>query len=165
MKIPKSQPVFGESGAGCTFTNTGNGIIINVPNNTAGLSRRPPLNVYLTSDQGVPQLAVQPGIVNGFIPKIGGQFIDKLPAPKLPAGAGIIYVRVERQSNNPFPANVEILKGSTVPTDDSTYGHYTLASVAENNGKTVIYNYVSGNLMCHRLSVLNAPFLYFWAIV
>lgn len=162
---PNSQPVFGESGAGCTFINTGNGISVNLNQGADFSKRRAPLTVYLGTDNGVQKIFVYPGTVNGFIPKIGGQHIDQLPAPGLTAGAGIVFVKVERVNNSPFPANVTIQQGSSVPSDDSTFGHYPLGSVALNNGSLQVFPYVQGNLQCHRLSIAQAPSLYYWAIV
>lgn len=165
MKKPaNSQPVFGESGAGCTFLNTGNGISVNL-NLASKASRRAPLTVYLGSENNAPRVFVHPGTVNGFIPKINSTFIDQLPAPTLNAAAGIVYVKVQRVNNTPFPANVTIEQGNAVPADDSTFGHYALASVTSNNGKLQVFNYVLGNLQCHRLSVAQAPTIYYWAII
>lgn len=163
-KPAKSQPVFGESGAGCTFLNTGNGISVSL-NLASKASRRAPLTVFLGSSNGSPRIFVHPGLVNGFIPKISSTFIDQLPAPSFAAGAGLIYVKVQRVNNTPFPANVTIEQGNSLPADDSSFGYYTLASVTSNNGKLQVFNYVLGNLQCHRLSVAQAPFLYYWAIV
>lgn len=164
-KPPNSQPVFGESGIGCTFTNTGNGISVNL-NQPVQLFKRAPLTVYLGTQNQVQKILVQPGLVNGFIPKISGTDLDQLPAPSLNASAGVVYVRVQRVANSPFPANVTIQKAASVPSDDTDFGHYALASVtADDKGNLSVFNYVEGNLQCHRLAVTSAPFLYYWAVV
>jgi len=114
-------------GDGYTLTNIGKTSSLTI--DSPFVQRYPsiPLSVQ-PSKSG--EVYIIPGSVNQLIPTVGGTYIDALPRPTITVSAsGYIILRVVRVAGQPFPNTPTIYWSATIPTDDTTYGHFNLASV------------------------------------
>lgn len=150
-----------QPGVGYSFTSDSRGysLVIDSPGR-----KRTALEVYtnaISSTQAA--VSVQPGSVNGIIPKIGGTYIDNETAPKLTVSAsGYVYVKASRQAGTPFPATVEILFGTSVPADSASFGHFALASIIKTGNSLQILQLVRSSLVTGRVAFSPAGAYWYW---
>jgi hypothetical protein len=115
-----------DSGAGYSVNNVGNSVSLSIDSQ---IQYYPdvPLSVQSSGESTV---SVIPGSVNQLIPKVNGVYIDAIPRPTITVSAsGYIILRVVRVAGQPFPNTPTIYWSATIPADDTTYGHFNLASV------------------------------------
>jgi hypothetical protein len=183
MKQGKSQPVFGESGAGCTFTNTGSGIIINVP--TVPPSQSHPFKVSNKGkDQsGAFKFSVQPGVINNLSPEVYDttDLMTKLPRPQGSwdfGGSGYSYLYLVCGNSgspaytfpDPTPANsgypmVKAFSSQQTSSDSTAYMLLASAYKDPTTEKVTVWQYVTGSLWGDRIKVGNNVAQYFYAKV
>lgn len=118
------------------------------------------------------KVTVLPGTVNRFIPKIGSNYIDEIPAPKLTVtGEGYIVVKVTYVASTFFPrtATIEFSAGSTAPADTATEGYYPLSKInvstvgGVTTYSTIVFSY--GNLICNRLKAGAGTAVWYWGTI
>jgi len=149
------------SGVGYTFDtlNQSSSMVIDVGRSLV----RGPGQVY---GSGTNKFKVMPFLVNGYIPKISGAYLDAATTPELTCtSSGIVYISVQKVTNNPFPKTVEInfMSGSTAPADTTDTGYMILASITKGDTGTVtISQYWLGSLVVLRTKNGTEPALYFW---
>lgn len=184
MRPGKSQPVFGESGAGCTFTNTGNGIIINVPSVIPNQGY--PFKITNRGKAGNDyQFTVQPGMINNLTPKLHNdttpQALTAIPQPKgtwVFGGLNYSYVYLELGNTgspaftfpqpDPNQPGYPLVKSyGTQQTSTDTKGFILLASAYKDpdTNKITLWQYVTGSLWGDRIKVGANPAQYFYARV
>lgn len=182
MKIQKSQPVFGEAGAGCTFTNTGNGIIVNVPNAIPATAH--PFKVSNRGKSGEDyKFSVQPGTINGISPEVydTADLMTKLPQPKgtwVWGGSNYSFVYLEcgntgspsyayPETNPANPGYPMVKSYGTQQTSTDTKGFILLASAFKDpqTNKVTVWQYVTGSLWGDRIKVGGNTAQYFFAKV
>jgi len=127
-----------------------------------------PLDPRLDDDK----VTIQPGTVNRYIPKIDGNYIDKVPAPKITVSAdGYILVKVTHQPQKYFPRTAEIvfLPVATPPVDVDTISYYPLAKVNKNEtGGITSYSlqyFSKGNLIVNRLKSGQGAATWWWDVI
>lgn len=127
-----------------------------------------PLDPSLSEDK----VTIQPGTVNRYIPKIGNNYIDKVPAPTITVTAnGHILVKVTYEANKYFPRTAEVVfvAGATPPVDTETISHYPLSTVTQTiaGGITTyaLQNLSSGNLICNRLKSGQGMATWWWDVI
>lgn len=119
-----------QPGSGYGFTSGGYGFSLNTENPFAGDdgSSIKPLWPSLSGDK----VTVTPGTVNRYIPMIGSNYIDSIPAPTITVeGPGYVCVKATYEANKFFPRTATIVYhyGSTPPADTNTESHYPLARI------------------------------------
>jgi len=115
-----------DSGAGYSVNNVGNSVSLSIDSQIQYYPNIP------LSVQGVTEskVSIIPGSVNQLIPTVSGDYIDAIPRPTITISAsGYIILRVVRVAGQPFPNTPTIYWSATIPADDTTYGHFNLASV------------------------------------
>ena len=115
-----------QPGDGYTVTNFGKAASLSI-DSTKQIYPSIPLSV---NKYGTNKVTIIPGSVNQLIPKVNGVYVDAIPRPKITVSAsGYIILRVVRVAGQPFPNTPTIYWSATIPADDTTYGHFNLASV------------------------------------
>jgi hypothetical protein len=127
-----------------------------------------PLNPGLDADK----VYVSPGTVNRYIPKIGSDYIDKVPAPSLTVtDNGYVMVKATYEANKYFPRTAEIVfqAVSTPPADTDTISYYPLATITKDTSSgTAVYSMqylASGNLIVNRLKAGNSMATWWWDVI
>jgi len=183
MKKPaNSQPVFGESGAGCTFLNTGNGISVRV--DTPPQANLHPFRVRLAGRQGADfKFSVTPGTINGLVPEVydSADLMTKLPRPLgiWDFGAGDfswLYLKIGNTGSpsyifpDPTPANagfpmVKAYNAQQTSTDAEGFILLAAAHKDPATNKVTLFQFVTGSLWGDRVKVGNSVAQYFFARV
>jgi hypothetical protein len=115
-----------QPGDGYTVTNIGKAVSLSIDNQVQYYPDVP----LTVKSSGSDKVYIVPGTVNQLVPKVDGTYIDALPRPTITVSAsGYIILRVVRVSGQPFPNTPTIYWSATIPADDTTYGHFNLASV------------------------------------
>jgi len=182
MKKPaNSQPVFGESGVGCTFTNTGNGISIRVD---AQPTASHPFRVRLAGkSNGSFKFTVTPGTINGIIPEVydSADLMTKQPRPQGSwdfdaNGYSWLYL-VAGNTGSPaygFPetsaaqAGYPMVKAYNAQQTSSDSSGFILLAAAHKDAQTekvTLFQFVTGSLWGDRVKVGNNTAQYFFARV
>jgi hypothetical protein len=111
------------------------------------------------------KIAVTPGQVNGYVPKIGGKYLDELPAPMVSVtGAGRILIKVTATAGKFFPSDCEVVfqGGTTTPADTDSIGYRHIATVNMVSGVPGIVQLVSGNLLVNRFKMGQSGAVWAW---
>lgn len=111
------------------------------------------------------KVAVTPGQVNGFVPKIGSKHLDEFPAPMLNiSGPGRIVIKVSAAAQKFFPSQCEVLfiGGSTTPDDTDNDGYRHIATVSVVNNMPTIVQLVFGNLLVNRFKMGQSGAVWAW---
>jgi hypothetical protein len=160
-----------------TRTMPSNDLVFNV--GTGGTAYSLPQQVYYTPT-GNPldpklnddKVTIQPGTVNRYIPKIGSDYIDKVPAPTITVNDnGYVLVKVTHEANKYFPRTAEIVfeAVATPPVDTETTSYYPLAKVDKTTtGGTTSYAlqyFSSGNLIVNRLKSGQGAATWWWDVI
>ena len=112
-----------------------------------------PFYVWLLQSSSGLKAAVNPGTVNGAIPKIAGQFMDAQPQPLLAiSGVGRIYLKANSVARKFFPSDSEVvfIGGTTAPPDTTSAGYKLLASITQVGSQAVVTQLASGNQQVNR---------------
>jgi hypothetical protein len=127
-----------------------------------------PLDPRLNGDK----VTIQPGTVNRYIPKIGSDYIDKVPAPTITVtDNGYIMVKVTHEPNKYFPRTAEVVfeAVATPPVDTETTSYYPLAKVNKTTvGLTTTYAlqyFSNGNLIVNRLKSGQGAATWWWDVI
>lgn len=118
------------------------------------------------------KVTVIPGTVNRYIPKIGEDYIDKVPPPELTiTAAGYIMVKCTHVPDKFFPRTAVIVFQAveTPPADTETESFYVLAKVNEVPGTSptayALQMYSTGNLSVNRLKAGQSTATWWWTRV
>jgi len=127
-----------------------------------------PLDPNLSGDK----VTIQPGTVNRYIPKIGSDYIDKVPAPTITVtDNGYVMVKVTHEPNKYFPRTAEVVfeAVATPPVDTETTSYYPLAKVNKTTvGGTNTYAlqyFSNGNLIVNRLKSGQGAATWWWDVI
>ena len=160
-----------------TRTMPSNDLVFNV--GTGGTAYSLPQQVYYTPT-GNPldprlsgdKVTIQPGTVNRYIPKIGSDYIDKVPAPTITVtDNGYVMVKVTHEANKYFPRTAEVVfeAVATPPVDTETTSYYPLAKVNKTTvGSTTTYAlqyFSNGNLIVNRLKSGQGAATWWWDVI
>jgi hypothetical protein len=117
-----------QPGDGYTVTNWGGGASsLSIDDPITQLYPDIPLTVQPAGAQTV---YIIPGTVNQLIPTVSGTYIDAIPRPTISVSAsGYIILEVSRVAGQPFPNSPIIYYSATIPSQTSSKGYFTLASV------------------------------------
>jgi hypothetical protein len=158
-----------QPGYGYTVTNFGGGVSLSIDDQQMQIYPDIPLTVQ---SAGSDKVYIVPGTVNQLIPTVSGTYIDAIPRPTITVSAsGYIILRVVRVAGQPFPNTPTIYWSATIPADDTTYGHFNLASVTVTGTATTglglaINNYRSpyiGAVSVGRQTIASNAGYYWWA--
>jgi hypothetical protein len=119
-----------QPGSGYGFTSGGYGFTLNTQNPFPDEGDADYKPLYPTLSEG--NVSVTPGTVNRYIPMIGTNHIDAIPAPTISVeGPGYVCVKATYEANKFFPRTATIVyhNGSTPPEDTNTESFYPLARV------------------------------------
>lgn len=111
------------------------------------------------------KIAVTPGQVNGFVPKINGNYLDEIPARQLTvSGTGRILVKVTATPSNFFPSDCEVIfvSGTNTPPDTDNVGYRHIATVNFVGGTPAVVQLVSGNLLVNRFKMGQSGAVWAW---
>lgn len=147
--------------------------------NTGGTSYALPQPVYyaatgnpLDPNLNGDKVTIQPGTVNRYIPKIGTEYIDKVPAPTITVtDNGYVLVKVTHEANKYFPRTAEVVFEAveTPPVDTETTSYYPLAKVNKTTtGGTNTYAlqyFSNGNLIVNRLKSGQGAATWWWDVI
>lgn len=117
------------------------------------------------------KVTIVPGTVNRYIPKIGADYIDKMPPPALTVtGEGYILVKASYVADKFFPRSAVIVfeAVTTPPEDTDTDSYYPLAKVNPNPLNTSEYTlqlFSSGSLAVNRLKAGQNIATWWWTRV
>lgn len=101
------------------------------------------------------------GQVNSITPTIDGTALDDATPPMLTVVTGVIFLKVTFDLDGIVTAAI-VGNAATLPSDDATHGHITLASVNVTDGVvTAISQSVTFSLACERCGV---SYIHFWAV-
>ena len=165
------------SGVGQALTMPSNDV--QFMGNTGGTSYAIPQQVYYAPTSGPldPNLSgdkvtITPGTVNRYIPKIGADYIDKVPAPQLTVtDSGYVMVKVTYEANKYFPRTAEIVFQvvTTPPVDTENESYYPLAKVDKTTtGGVDTYSlqyFAAGNLIVNRLKSGQGAATWWWDVI
>lgn len=177
------QPIFASalnylaSAADKARTMPSNDLVFNA--GTGGTAYSLPQQVYSTASGGTldpkidgDKVTVVPGTVNRYIPKIGTEYIDKVPRPQLTVtDNGYILVKVTYEANKYFPRTAEIvfLAVATPPVDTENESYYPLAKVNKTTTggvDTYKLDYLgNGNLIVNRLKSGQGAATWWWDVI
>lgn len=116
-----------EPGDGYTVNNFGGAGSLSIDSPPVQFYPEIPLSVQLAETGKV---YIIPGTVNQLIPTVSGTYIDAIPRPLISVSAsGYIILEVSRVAGQPFPNSPIIYYSSTIPSQTSSKGYFTLASV------------------------------------
>ena len=160
-----------------TRTMPSNDLVFNV--GTGGTAYSLPQQVYYTPtgnplDPGLvgDKVTIQPGTVNRYIPKIGSDYIDKVPAPTITVtDNGYVMVKVTHEANKYFPRTAVVVfeAVATPPVDTETTSYYPLAKVNKTTvGSTTTYAlqyFSNGNLIVNRLKSGQGAATWWWDVI
>jgi hypothetical protein len=160
-----------------TRTMPSNDLVFNV--GTGGTAYSLPQAVYYTAtgDPLDPNLSgdkvtIRPGTVNRYIPKIGSDYIDKVPAPTITVtDNGYVLVKVTYEPNKYFPRTAEVVfeAVATPPVDTETESYWPLAKVNKTTvGSTTSYAlqyFSNGNLIVNRLKSGQGAATWWWDVI
>jgi len=147
--------------------------------NTGGTSYALPQQVYYAATSGPldpglvgDKVTIQPGTVNRYIPKIGSDYIDKVPAPTITVtDNGYVMVKVTHEANKYFPRTAVVVfeAVATPPVDTETTSYYPLAKVNKTTvGSTTTYAlqyFSNGNLIVNRLKSGQGAATWWWDVI
>ena len=159
-----------QPGDGYTVNNFGGSQSLSIDSNNTQWYPDIPLTVQKGAE--LDKVYIIPGTVNQLVPKVSGTYIDALPRPTITVSAsGYIILRVVRVAGQPFPNTPTIYWSATIPADDTTYGHFNLASVtvtgtAATGLGLAINNYRSpyiGAVSVGRQTIATNAGYYWWA--
>jgi hypothetical protein len=124
---------------------------------------RSQFQVYENQNEGVAAISVWPGTVNGVVPKLGGQYIDATPIPKLNIpGNGYVYLTVTRVSGQAFPKMVDINFATAVPADTFNTGNLAIASVTKVGGSLKISQLITTSMIVSRQAYGQTDAVFYW---
>lgn len=180
-KPSNSQPVFGESGSGCTFINTGNGISIRVDNPPTSASAHP-FKVRLAGKVGDDfKFSVTPGTINNLVPEVYDteDLMTKQPRPlgTWTFGAGDfswLYLKIGNTGSPNFvfpdgtPENagypmVKAYNAQQTSTDADGFILLAAAHKDPETEKVTLFQFVNGSLWGDRIKVGSNVAQYFFA--
>ena len=151
-----------------TFFAGGTGTCYGLPQAVYEVVTGGPLDPNLSGDK----VTIQPGTVNRYIPKIGSDYIDKVPAPQITVtDDGYIMVKVTHEPNKYFPRTAEVVfeAVATPPVDTETTSYYPLAKVNKTTvGLTTTYAlqyFSNGNLIVNRLKSGQGAATWWWDVI
>lgn len=150
------------------FQSNTNGTAYNLPQQIYYSPTSGPLDPNLNGDK----VTIQPGTVNRYIPKIGTNYIDMLPAPTITVtDNGYVMVKVTHEPNKYFPRTAEVVfeAVATPPVDIETTSYYPLAKVNKITvGLTTTYAlqyFSNGNLIVNRLKSGQGAATWWWDVI
>jgi hypothetical protein len=127
-----------------------------------------PLDPKLNDDKVV----IQPGTVNRYIPKIGSDYIDKVPAPTITVtDNGYVLVKVTHEANKYFPRTAVVVfeAVATPPVDTETISYYPLAKVNKTTVGSIntyaLQYFSNGNLIVNRLKSGQGAATWWWDVI
>lgn len=177
------QPIFASSlnelaiSVDKTRTMPSNDLVFNA--GTGGTAYSLPQQVYEQASGGTldpsvngDKVTVVPGTVNRYIPKIGADYIDKIPRPQITVtDNGYILVKVTYEANKYFPRTAEIvfLAVSSPPADTENESYYPLSKVNKTTSggvDTYTLDYLgNGNLIVNRLKSGQGAATWWWDVI
>jgi hypothetical protein len=125
-----------------------------------------PFEVNLTNVAGAYKVSVYPGLVNGMVAKMGGNYLDEVPVPLLTvSGTGRLLLRVTHESQKFFPRNVDVIfqSGTTIPDDTEQYGYQPIAMLAYANNAYTLTQLSLGNKLVNRFKMGAAGAYWSWS--
>jgi hypothetical protein len=111
------------------------------------------------------KVAITPGQVNGYVPKVGSKYLDELPTPMVAVtGQGRILIKVTAGAGNFFPNTCEVIfvGGTNTPPDTDGIGYRHIATVNMVNNVPSIVQLVSGNLLVNRFKMGASGAVWAW---
>jgi hypothetical protein len=130
--------------------------------------RNEPLTPGIAGDK----VTIIPGTVNRYVPKIGADYIDKVPAPTLTVSdEGYVLVKVTHLTGKFFPRTAEIVFQAvdTPPEDTENESYFILARVTKTTETSpqgyVLQIFSSGSLAVNRLKAGNNMATWWWTRV
>lgn len=157
--MPSNDLVFNAGTGGTSYS---------IPQQVYFSSSSNPLDPFLSGDK----VTIQPGTVNRYIPKIGTDYIDKVPAPTLTVtDEGYVMVKATYEANKYFPRTAEIVFEvvTTPPADTDTTSYWPLAKVQKaTSGGVTTYSlqyFSNGNLIVNRLKSGQGQATWWWNII
>ena len=176
---PVSAAALNKLGTGVDITRTMMSNDVQFVANTGGVSYSLPQQVYYAATSGPldpglvgDKVTIQPGTVNRYIPKIGSDYIDKVPAPTITVtDNGYVMVKVTHEANKYFPRTAEVVfeAVATPPVDTETTSYYPLAKVNKTTtGSTTTYAlqyFSNGNLIVNRLKSGQGAATWWWDVI
>lgn len=156
--MSKAQP-----GSGYGLTSSGYGFSLNTSEPFPKDSDAKILFLYPVLDGD--KVSVTPGLINGYVPKIGSTHIDATTPPKITIeGAGYICAKATYEANKFFPRTATIVYeyGATTPADTNTDGYFALARVNVTSGVYSMTVLAYGNLIVNRLKAGNSTATWWW---
>ena len=156
-----------QPGVGYTFDSSSRGFTLDTsdpfPSLTAG--RVEPLTPSIAGTK----VNIQPGTVNRYVPKIGEDYIDKIPPPQLTVTTeGYVLVKVTYVEAKFFPRTAEIVfvEGADLPEDTNEESYYPLAKVSpiEDSSPTAytLGEFKVGSLAVNRLKAGESTAVWWW---
>lgn len=124
-----------EAGTGLIITRSESNILIGLDSSSIK-NRIPPWFLTGTIVSGDAKISVNPGLVNNFVPTIGGVSLAAVPAPTITVtgAVGVIQIKATIDGNGTITAviveNVATATADTVTNKYKTIGGWTFASGA-----------------------------------
>lgn len=124
-----------EAGTGLIITRSESNILIGLDSSSIK-NRIPPWFLTGTIVSGDAKISVNPGLVNNFVPTIGGVLLAAVPAPTITVtgAVGVIQIKATIDGNGTITAviveNVATATADTVTNKYKTIGGWTFASGA-----------------------------------
>lgn len=112
------------------------------------------------------KIAVTPGQVNGYVPKVGSKYLDETPTPMVAAsGTGRVLIKVTSEAGKFFPSNCEVIfaPGTTTPADTDNIGYRHIATVTFVDGAPSVVQLVYGNLLVNRFKMGQSGAVWAWS--
>jgi hypothetical protein len=154
---------------------------INFSSSAGGTAYATPQQVYDMSGAITPlfpsingdKVTIQPGTVNRYIPKVGSDYIDKVPAPTITVNDnGYVMIKATYEPNKYFPRTAEVVfqAVSTPPADTDTTSYYPIGTITKvTTGSVVSYSMQfltnGGNLIVNRLKAGNSIATWWWDVI
>lgn len=157
-----------QPGAGYTFTSSSLGTNLSIEKQWA------PFQFFQGPEPLTPSIAgtkvnIQPGTVNRYVPKIGEDYIDKIPPPQLTVtGEGYVLVKVTYVAAKFFPRTAEIVfvEGADLPEDTNEESYYPLAKVSpiedSDPAAYILGELKVGSLAVNRLKAGESTAVWWW---
>lgn len=176
---PISAAALNKLGTGIEITRTMMSNDVQYLAGTGGTAYSLPQQVFQPASGGTldpningDKVTVVPGTVNRYIPKIGTEYMDKIPRPQITVtDNGYILVKVTYEANKYFPRTAEIvfLAVATPPVDTENESYYPLAKVNKTTtGGVDSYklDYLgNGNLIVNRLKSGQGAATWWWDVI
>jgi len=153
------------------YQSNTNGTAYTLPNSVYYAPTGGPLDPTVGGVDG-DKVTIRPGTVNRYIPKIGSDYIDKVPAPTITVtDNGYVLVKVTYEPNKYFPRTAEVVfeAVATPPVDTETESYWPLAKVNKTTvGSTTSYAlqyFSNGNLIVNRLKSGQGAATWWWDVI